>query len=225
MIVLKKRESTILIVFLLIFINASFMVEASISGLLTDSNFLELEDKKIKLRIFYPVSNTSNEHIRSKINKHILNFINSHEFKHLSELKKNTCEVSYDITSANSGNYFTIKWLFNCNKITTRIYSINFYLHDHDIELIQDYEVFNPLAKNFINEIVKISENNLIPGINWKQLLLYIKRKDIQFYVLGEKWHIIFNSKVKNFRKKNAKIIDHELPAYLLKSKYNKGVK
>ena len=91
------------------------------------------------------------------------------------------------------------------------ITSLNFAKVDGKLLSIED--ILNPMAKNFMPEFVKLSENHLAADTTWEQFLTKLEQRNIQFYIWNKKWYIVFNP----HKGINKLVVEKELPAYLLK--------
>lgn len=157
------------------------------------------------ISLSYPELHNDDLVISENINREIINFTKNYNF-----CNGNDIIVKYEIMQSNP-DYFSIRWnSFKKNNQLIRIDTLTFDLKEGNIILFN--QIINPLAHNFIHEIIKLSKNHLAKDINWEQFLEKIKEKDVQFYFSDSKWHIIFNP---NFLADN--ILDIFLPEYLLR--------
>jgi len=142
------------------------------------------------------------------INDAIKDFVESYNFCSLEDPKVTKYEVK-----EGSSDYFSIKWITtNSKNKSVMINTLNFAKGDGKLLTVED--ILNSLAKNFMPELVKLSENHLATDTSWEQFLDKIEQRYIQFYIINSKWHIIFNP----HRGINTLVVDKELPNYLLKS-------
>lgn len=157
------------------------------------------------ITISYPEVYNDDLNASHKINKEIVKFKESYNFCNAKNMI-----IKYDILQANN-DYFSIKWITSDQhdkfiRFDSQTFDIN------DGNLISFDKIVNPMANNFMKEIVKLSKGHVDSYTNWEQFLEKIEQRDIQFYILNSKWHIIFNphTKARN-------ILDVLLPDYLLK--------
>jgi hypothetical protein len=158
--------------------------------------------------IKYPNLYGGDTEVTEQINLSIKNFVESYDFCKADSMKFTTYKVW-----EGSRDYFSVKWVTrNSKQKTLMINSLNFAKADAKIISIED--VLNPLAKNFMPEFVKLSENHLAADTTWEQFLNKLEQGYIQFYVWNSKWYIVFNPHAGV----NKLVVEKELPAYLLKS-------
>ncbi len=201
---------------ILILLNCHLAYAAFLSnGFLVTSHYMEFNPKYSKRhgKIFYPILANDNEIMSLKINNTIQHFVKTYATSYNKKTKNAKCESTYDVRNG-SKNYFTVRWTTKCNNTTIRIDSLNFSLQDGN--LVAATEIFSPLAKNFMPEIVKLSKNNLAADTTWQQFIKKIKQGDIQLYIFESNWRIVFNSSPGSPRN----IIDAKLPQYLLRTNH-----
>ena len=143
-----------------------------------------------------------------QINQTIKDFAENYDFCKIEKMKL----TSYELKEG-SNSYFSVRWITKDSKQTPlMINSLNFNKEDGKLLFIED--ILSPLAKNFMPEFVKLSENHLATDITWDQFLNRLEQGYIQFYISNSKWYIVFNP----LKSVNKSIVERELPNYLLKS-------
>jgi hypothetical protein len=158
--------------------------------------------------IEYPELFKENSKVAEKINITIEDFLSKDDFCYSTE---DEIKSRFDVINGDN-NYFSIKWLINTIQ-TKQLFIKTLSFNKLNGKIVEYDEILNPLAKNFMPELVKLSENHLPADISWQQFTSKIHQGYIQFYILESEWHIIFNP----HRGINNSIMDTELPSYLLK--------
>lgn len=200
----------------LVLVFASFVAYGNSSavsnGFAISDSFFEFnkitKTGKCEGTIKYPNFYGGDSEVTDQINLSIKNFVESYDFCKTDRMKFTTYKVW-----EGSPDYFSVKWITrNSKQKTLMVNSLNFAKADAKIISIED--ILNPLAKNFMPEFVKLSENHLAADITWEQFLGKLEQGYIQFYVWNSKWYIVFNPQAGV----NKLVVEKELPAYLLKS-------
>jgi hypothetical protein len=200
----------------LLILNCHFAYATFLSnGFLVTSHYIEFDSKcsKRQGKIFYPILTNDNEIVSLKINKSVQNFVETYATTCNKKVIKAECESTYDVRTG-SKDYFSVKWTTKCTNGVIRVDSLNFSLKDGS--LLSVTEIFSPLAKNFMPEIVKLSKNNLPADTTWQQFTKKIKQGDIQLYIFESNWRIVFNPNPGSPRH----IVDAKLPKYLLRTNH-----
>jgi hypothetical protein len=163
---------------------------------------------KCKGTVKYPDLYGGETNVTDQINLTIKNFAESFDFCNIDKMKT----ITYKVWEG-SPEYFSVKWIIrNSKQKTLMINSLNFAKVDGKLLSIED--ILNPLAKNFMPEFVKLSENHLAADTTWEQFLTKLEQRNIQFYIWNKKWYIVFNP----HKGINKLVVEKELPTYLLKS-------
>ncbi|MGI4775398.1 MAG: hypothetical protein ACRYE9_00450 [Janthinobacterium lividum] len=209
----KTKNNPLIYIFfglILHFVPFSYVRAESNDFVVTNITYEFNENNKYKRQgsIEYPELSSSNQAVASRINEAIQKSVNEYEFCNVENYHRANYEIFTD-----SPKYFSVKWtLTNKKNELLKISTLSF--NTETGFLVQGEEIFNNLAKNFMLEIVKLSENHLATDTNWDQFVNKIGQHHIQFYIKKSKWHIVFNPRPGL----NENIMDNEIPAYLIRN-------
>jgi len=185
------------------------------NGFLVTSQFIAFEDKPNKCygKIFYPKLSNENKSATLKINSTINDFIKNYKVQCAKKTQNVEYKVNYDVRKG-KGNYFSVRWTTKINDPaiehdSLKIETLNFNMEDG--RLLSEKDILSPLAKNFMPEIIKLSQNNLAADTSWKQFLKKISIRSIQLYVLEDNWSIVFNP-----GPNNRAVTEAKLPSYFI---------
>ena len=182
------------------------------NNFLVTSHFIESNKNtkscKCHIQIFYPELSSDNKDVSLKINTTIHDFVEKYNLICNKKSKINNYKITFEIRTG-SKEYFSIRWAGKSGDRLVRIDTLTFKISDGSLVLSE--HLFKPLARNFMPELVKLSQNILASDTNWQQFLGKIKSSEIQYYIFESNWYIIFNAKT------NKDLVDVKLPAYLIK--------
>jgi hypothetical protein len=203
----------IVLLSLFCFINMSVACAAFLSNnFLVTSNFIE-SDKNTKsckchIQIFYPQVSSNNENVSTKINTIIHDFVEKYNLICDKKSKVNNYKVTFDVRTG-SKEYFSVRWIGKSGDKLFRIDALTFRIADGS--LVTPADVFRPLARNFMPELVRLSNNHLASDTNWSKFLEKIKTSSIQYYIFESDWYVVFNAKL------NKDLVDIKLPKYFVR--------
>ncbi len=160
--------------------------------------------------IAYPVlfSNLDNHTTATEINSAIYNFIRTYN---VCNVKGKAPLVDYKIEQG-LNDYLSVIWVAKIANKALRVDALT--LNINTGKLLSLSDILSPLAKNFMPEIVKLSQKHLAVDTSWEQFLEKETQREVGFYLEKGKWYLVFNRT--NKTRKNATIVT--LPEYLLKS-------
>ena len=194
-------------------VSVSFSQAAFLSNnFLVTSHFIESNKNtkscKCHIQIFYPQLSSDNKDVSLKINTTIHDFVEKYSLICNKKSKINNYKITSDVRTG-SKEYFSVRWTGKLGDKIIRMDTLTFKIADGS--LVTPEDVFKPLARNFMPELVKLSKNNLASDTNWRQFLGKIQKSEIQYYIYESNWYIIFNAKP------NKDLVDIKLPEYLIK--------
>ena len=166
------------------------------------------KEGKCASAVIYPNIYGGEEEEIDSVNQTVKDFAENYDFCKIQGMDHTTYELR-----EGSADYFSVKWITKDSKqVPLMINSLNFAKEDG--RLLSLEEILSPLAKNFMPEFVKLSENHIAADTTWDQFLAKLEQGYIRFYISNSKWYIVFNP----HRGINRSIVEKEIPNYLLKS-------
>jgi len=171
--------------------------------------------------IHYPRLSHNDREIFYAINKKIVGFAN--HYKTCNKGRYNDFSVSYGMPDTLNEDSFSVVWTTKKFGEIVRIDSLNFNYGNGTLLGIDD--IFHLVADQMMHKIVKLSAGHLNTSISWEEFVKKVERRDIQFYMNGQDWYIVFNPKhydyldPKEFNRSNVSnidIVDVKIPKDLL---------
>jgi hypothetical protein len=203
----------VVLIFILCFMKISATHAAFLSNnFLVTSHFIE-SDKNTKsckchIQMFYPEFSSNDEDVSIKINTIIHDFVEKYNLICNKKSKINNYKITFDVRTG-SKEYFSVRWIGKSGDKLVRIDTLTFKIADGS--LVTPEDVFRPLSRNFMPELVKLSNNHLASNTTWSKFLDKIKTSQIQYYIFESDWYIIFNARV------NKDLVDIKLPQYFVR--------
>ncbi len=127
--------------------------------------------------------------LASKMNAHLDNFVKNSQICN-SKTSNRHYKTTYEIIKS-SDSIIGIKFTTKHNGKIVHIDALN--LNVENGEIISVEQVFKPVDKNFMTEVIKLSKHHLTKATSWTQFLEKVKHRSIQYYMNDSTWYLIFN--------------------------------